>query len=77
MNVLIILHELLMSTRDLYRHLDKQYGFVLVTDYHIKIVNSKFNLLILIDVYLFTYIILETKSIHIIYQYKLLMSIFY
>ena len=61
MNVLIILHELLMSARELYRHLDKQYGFFSVTDYHIKIVNSKLNTLILIDVYLFTYIILELK----------------
>ena len=66
-----------MSTRELCTYLYKQYGFVSVTDYNIKILNSKLNLLILIDVYLFTYIISEMKSIHIIYQYKLLMSVFY
>ena len=66
-----------MSTRELYRYLDRKYGFFSVTDYNIKILNSKLNVLILIDVYLFTYMISEMKLIHIIFQYKLLMYIYY
>ena len=46
-----------MSTKELYKHLDKRYGFVSVTDYNIKTLNSKLNVLIQIDLYLFTYII--------------------
>ena len=50
-NVWIILRSLLISTRKLYTYLDKQNGFVSVTDYNIKILKSKFNELILSDVY--------------------------
>ena len=66
-----------MSTRELYIYLDKRYGFVSVINYNIKILNSMFNVSILIDVYLFTYIILEMNLIYIIYQYKLLIAIYY
>ena len=48
-----------MSTKDLYTHLDKQYVFVSVTDYNIKTLNSKLSVLFLIDLYFFTYIILD------------------
>ena len=58
-NDLIILHWLLMSTQDLYTHLDKQYVFVSVTDYNIKTLNSKLSVLFLIYLYLFPYIILD------------------
>jgi hypothetical protein len=50
-NVWIILRSLLISTRELYTYLDKQNGSISVTDYNIKILNSKFNKLILSDVY--------------------------
>ena len=66
-----------MSTRELYIYLDKRYGFVSVINYTIKILNYMFNVSILIDVYLFTYIILEMNLIYIIYQYKLLIAIYY
>ena len=48
-----------MSIKDLYTYLDKQYVFVSVTDYNIKTLNSKLSVLFLIDLYLFTYIILD------------------
>ena len=66
-----------MSTRELYTYLGRKYGVFSVTDYNIKILNSMLNVLILIDVCFFTYMISEMKLIHIFFQYKLLMSIYY
>ena len=66
-----------MSSTELYTYLDKQYGFVTVMDYNIKMLNSKFNVLLPSDVYLFAYIMLEIKLIHIIYQYNILLSMYY
>ena len=64
-----------MSTREIFTYLDKGYGFVSVTNFNIKIINSKINVLLLSDIYLYAYIMLEIRLIHYIYQYRLKWSI--
>ena len=66
-----------MSTIEIFTYLDKGYGFVSVTNFNIKIINSKFYVLLLSDIYLYTYIMLEIRLIHDIYQYRLKWSIDY